>query len=222
MSDHPRPNSPQSRRAQEKQARYETILDAAETVFASQGYERTAMEDIARQARLSRGLLYVYFRDKAAIQRGILFRAGENLRQRFTLACREADNGLQQVSAMGRAYYGFYQQQPTYFETLTQAASIRQQAEPAEAQQMASNEEATMALMVAAIERGLADGSICPRRIRSSLQTALYLRGALHGVIMLCQQKEQQPKVLSQVLNDELVAHALQMLTLSIGSPDQS
>ncbi|TVP53711.1 MAG: TetR family transcriptional regulator [Halomonadaceae bacterium] len=212
------PNSPQSRRAQEKQARYDAILDAAETVFASQGYERTAMEDIARLAQLSRGLLYVYFRDKAAIQRGIMFRAGESMRQRFTQACREEDSGLQQIAAIGRAYYQFYREQPSYFDALTQAATARMEAGPEEAQQMMCNEEATMALMVAAIERGLVDGSICQERVHHSLQTALYLRGALHGVIMLCQQKAQEPPALSEALNDDLVEHTVLLLTSSIGS----
>ena len=49
----------------------ETILDAAELVFSEKGYERTSMDDIARTAALSRALLYVYFKDKAAIHSGM-------------------------------------------------------------------------------------------------------------------------------------------------------
>ncbi|MDX1587299.1 MAG: helix-turn-helix domain-containing protein [Oleiphilaceae bacterium] len=210
------PESPQTRRAREKQARYESILDAAERVFTEQGYEKTAMEDIARQAQLSRALLYVYFRDKAAIQRGIMFRAGESLRQRFTRACDSASNGLTRIAHMGQAYYRFSLEQPLYFEALTQAASARMEAPEEEAHLMACKEEATMALMAGAIERGLEDGSISRERIRDPLQTALYLRGSLHGVIMLCQQKAQAPGSLSAVADQQLVAHTLQMLTLSL------
>ena len=40
-----------TRREREKQARYDTILDAAELVFSEKGYERTSMDDIAHASR---------------------------------------------------------------------------------------------------------------------------------------------------------------------------
>ena len=48
----------------EKQAR---ILDAAVSVFAIYGYRRASMEDIAREAGMSRAALYQYFRNKEDI-----------------------------------------------------------------------------------------------------------------------------------------------------------
>ena len=65
-----------TRREREKQARYDTILDAAELVFPEKGYERPSMDDIARPASLRRALLSVDFQDKAAITPGIRLRAG--------------------------------------------------------------------------------------------------------------------------------------------------
>ena len=97
-----------SRREREKQARYDAILNAAELVFSEKGYERTSMDDIARTASLSRALLYVYFKDKAAIQRGIMLRAGQSLVTRFENALGSAETGLAQIRAMGEAYYRFY------------------------------------------------------------------------------------------------------------------
>jgi AcrR family transcriptional regulator len=43
------------------------ILDAAETLFAEHGYERTAMRDIAAQAGVEQGLISYYFRSKEAL-----------------------------------------------------------------------------------------------------------------------------------------------------------
>src|SRR5690554_6987146 len=96
-----------SRREREKQARYDAILDAAELVFSEKGYDRTSMDDIARTASLSRALLYVYFKDKAAIQRGIMLRAGQSLVEGFENALSTADTGLAQIRPRGVAYYGF-------------------------------------------------------------------------------------------------------------------
>lgn len=45
----------------------ERILDAARTCFSRFGLRKTAMEDIAREAGLSRGTLYRYFSDKDAL-----------------------------------------------------------------------------------------------------------------------------------------------------------
>lgn len=209
-------NPLKSRREQEKQARYDSILDAAEKVFADKGYERTSMDDIARDANLSRALLYVYFKDKSAIQRGIMLRAGESLRQRFQAACASEQSGLAQISAIGRAYYRFYLEQPDYFHALTQATTAMQEADSDQAEQMSGCEYATMDLMVAAIETGLADGSLNRDRIRSPLNTALYLRGALHGVIMLCQQEMSGTGPLANYPRDDLIEHTMAMLMTSI------
>ncbi|WP_166257857.1 TetR/AcrR family transcriptional regulator [Marinobacter salicampi] len=211
-------NDLKSRREQEKLARHEAILDAAEEVFSSKGYERTSMDDLARQANLSRALLYVYFKDKAAIQRGIMLRAGESLRRRFSEARDSADTGLAQIAAIGKAYYRFYLDEPDYFTALTQAATAMQDADEAQAEQMSCCESATMALMVSAIETGLQDGSLNRHRIVEPLNTALYLRGALHGVIMLCQQEMNEEGPLANYPREQLIEHTIMMLGSSVSA----
>jgi len=52
------------RRQEEKERRRAEILDAAEGVAASVGWDELTMDQVARRARLSRALLYVYFKDK--------------------------------------------------------------------------------------------------------------------------------------------------------------
>jgi AcrR family transcriptional regulator len=44
--------------------RKKQILDAALSIFNRQGFDRTRMDDIAREAGLSKGLLYWYFESK--------------------------------------------------------------------------------------------------------------------------------------------------------------
>ena len=48
------------------------ILSAASAVFARYGFRRSAMEDIAAQAGLSRGALYLHYRNKQDIFRSIV------------------------------------------------------------------------------------------------------------------------------------------------------
>src|ERR1044071_5578793 len=54
----------QERKAQERQARRRRIQEAARTVFAERGYAGASIELIAREASLSVGAIYLYFRSK--------------------------------------------------------------------------------------------------------------------------------------------------------------
>lgn len=53
-----------ARKQREKEERRAAILDAAEAVFASKGVAETTMDDIAQQAELGKGTLYLYFTSK--------------------------------------------------------------------------------------------------------------------------------------------------------------
>lgn len=180
-----------ARREQEKLERRESILDAAEQVFFSKGAERSTMDDIARAAQLSRGLLYVYFRDKGAILEAVMLRAAEALRCRFRTLAATSLCGREQILAMGEAYYAFSLEQPDYFDLLTRAASDWPTLPPETSQHMlATCSGEIMVIMAEAIRRGINDGSLAKDRISDPVQTALYLRGALHGVIMLTRQPD--------------------------------
>ncbi len=205
-----------TRREREKQARYDAILDAAELVFSEKGYERTSMDDIARTASLSRALLYVYFKDKAAIQRGIMLRAGQSLAAHFEEARNSAETGLGQIVAMGEAYYRFYQDEPDYFSALTAAPTALAEADASLVEDMMCSKSDLMNLMIGAIRLGLEDGTINRARIVDPAQTANYLRGALHGVISLCQ--SELATGAEPAAADALIRHAMEMLTSSIAS----
>ncbi|MEA1080829.1 helix-turn-helix domain-containing protein [Marinobacter qingdaonensis] len=205
-----------TRREREKQARYDAILDAAELVFSEKGYERTSMDDIARTASLSRALLYVYFKDKAAIQRGIMLRAGQSLAAHFEEARNSAETGLGQIVAMGEAYYRFYQDEPDYFSALTAAPTALAEADASQVEDMMCSKSDLMNLMIGAIRLGLEDGTINRARIVDPEQTANYLRGALHGVISLCQ--SELATGAEPAAADALIRHAMEMLTSSIAS----
>jgi AcrR family transcriptional regulator len=60
----PRPDVSEERRTQ--------ILEAAMAVFARQGFDQARMDDIAQEAGLSKGALYLYYKSKDAIIAAIL------------------------------------------------------------------------------------------------------------------------------------------------------
>lgn len=52
------------RKEREKERRRQQILVSAKRVFSDKGYSRATMEDIANEAELSPGTLYLYFKNK--------------------------------------------------------------------------------------------------------------------------------------------------------------
>lgn len=57
----------QERKQREKERRRQQIIVAAKRVFVRKGYGRATMESIAKEAELSTGTLYLYFRNKSEL-----------------------------------------------------------------------------------------------------------------------------------------------------------
>lgn len=57
--------------ASETSSRSDTIIDAAERLFTRFGYRRTVMDDVAGEAGVAKGTLYLYFDSKAALFRAL-------------------------------------------------------------------------------------------------------------------------------------------------------
>ena len=63
---------PESRWSRRKQARPAEILDAALKVFAQKGFAAARMDDIARQAGVTKGTIYLYFENKEAVFKALV------------------------------------------------------------------------------------------------------------------------------------------------------
>ena len=208
------------RRQEEKERRRAEILDAAESVASQVGWEATTMDEVARRARLSRALLYVYFQDKTDLLYGIAARGLSVLKQRFDEGIARHDRGLEQMQAIGRAYVAYSQEFPVYFEVLSRCELLPTQPEPltdSNAGACSRAGEGVLQLMVGALERGMRDGSI-----RSDLgpaaAVALVLKGFMHGVI---QMTTTQGNLLlrSGVEQRTLLNEALTLATRALAAP---
>lgn len=200
-----------ARRAREKQQRYDDIVDAAESIFFSKGYNSASMDEIANAAAISRPLLYVYFKDKAAIMRAIMLRACQSMLTRFENAKQAGTSGMTQIKGIGEAYYQFSLEQSDYFDVMTNMATFPMPDEPDEVVLgMADYRLRCHELMVDSLETGIRDGSIDPEHVHDTSLTAQILRGSLHGVIM----SVRQPKdpTFASVDSKKLVHEAIEMM----------
>jgi len=177
------------RREEEKERRRSEILAAAETLYAKHGWDAVTMDQVARSARLSRALVYVYFADKEDLLFAIGERAMRLLTTRFEAAAAAPGTGLEHVEAIGRAYMGYALEFPHYFDVCSRFQSHRMGSKPS------ANETAchlagdqVMATVVEVIETGVRDGSL-RKDIGDPLMLAFSLWAFTHGITQLIMSK---------------------------------
>ncbi len=90
------------RRQEEKDRRRNEIIDAAEALYREVGWDAVTMDAVARRARLSRALVYVYFQDKTDLHFAIAIRAIDELTRRFAEAADGARTGAEKMLAIGQ------------------------------------------------------------------------------------------------------------------------
>ena len=177
------------RRGEEKERRRAEILDAAEGLYREKGWDAVTVDQVARSARLSRALVYVYFRDKEELLFAIGERAMQLLRNRFIAASSEHSLGLDKVEAIGRTYMSYAYEFPHYFDFCTrfQAHSVAIDPGSHEGACRVAGDE-TIGVVVQAIEAGIRDGSIRPN-IGEPILLATTLWAFTHGIIQLAMAK---------------------------------
>jgi AcrR family transcriptional regulator len=177
------------RREDEKEQRREAIIDAAETVFASQGFDASKMDDVARKARVSRALVYLYFGNKSELQFAVCLRALRLLRTELAAAADSTARGDDKIAAIGVAYMRFAEQHPLYFATLSRFEAHRPDTIASGSSERAVLEAgaAVHEVTIAALRTGMRDGSI--RRTSKPMLLAMTLWSFTHGAIQVAQTK---------------------------------
>ena len=175
------------RREEEKERRRAEMVDAAEALYAKVGWDAVTMDRVARSARLSRALLYVYFRDKNDLLHAITERALHDLRERFVAAAGAHAKGIDKVQAIGRAYVLFQQEKPYRFDACARFHAHQAEGYPAE-HACAAAGDAVMAVIVDALRQGQADGSI-RKDIGDPMQVCIMLWAFTHGLIQIATNK---------------------------------
>ena len=105
-------------REREKERRRNEIFDAAEKVFFAKSIANATMDEVAEQAELSKGTLYLYFPIKQELYFGLTERALLKLKDMFSQAVQEQTSGIKQVRAIGETYYRFSRDYTDHFNTI--------------------------------------------------------------------------------------------------------
>jgi AcrR family transcriptional regulator len=94
------------------ESRRSAILDAALRVFGQYGYRRTSMDDLAREAGIGKGTIYLSFASKDEVFQALSQRLSERMLADARSARHQPGTTADKLAAMSAAWFG------TYIETI--------------------------------------------------------------------------------------------------------
>jgi len=101
------------RKERERERRRQQIIVAAKRVFSKKGFNRATMEDIAHEAELSPGTLYLYFKNKDELYASLSLRILHYLLIRLEhLNSDDTSDVEDRVSGLKEAMYDVYEFDP--------------------------------------------------------------------------------------------------------------
>jgi AcrR family transcriptional regulator len=174
------------RRAREKARRQQEILEAAKEVFFGKGIRRATVDDVAAQAEVSKGTVYLYFQSKESILAHLLLEGLSILLSQLEAAYvpQEPPSAEKRLRQLVEAYWQFAQTHPNYFRLLLalDRGRFRERVSVDVYQEILTESKKGLELVANAIRQGTEEGLFTAD---DPLLTAGVLWGALNGALDL-------------------------------------
>jgi AcrR family transcriptional regulator len=211
-------NDLSARRVEEKGRRRAEILAAAIAVCRDQGWDAVTMDQVARRARLSRALVYVYFRDREDLLDAIAEFGTRVLRERFVVAAAGDARGIERLRAIGLAYVEFSRELPHLFEACSRFHIKTTSGDPTDGEMACLQaHDALREVMIAALQAGMDDGSI-RRDLGDPVTVCVSLWAFMHGLIQLSATRSRELE-LRGIGAAALLEQSLNMLRHALATP---
>lgn len=182
------------RRLREKERRRNGIIEAAEKVFFRKGFDNASMDEVAAEAELSKGTLYLYFPNKYELEFAIGLRGFEILAGKLKRAIRRKNSGAENLLSFARAYIRFSAEFPDYFRTIVRFESSHIEEITEDQKQHILDRNFPLRLLVNVLEQGKSDHTI--RNDIPSMELAVILWSQLTGTLQFILYKPDAMKML--------------------------
>lgn len=167
---------------EEKINRQNYIINSAEKLFFSKGYDHVSMRDIAEKVGMSRTSLYLYFKNKETIYFAVIIRAAKILNEMFKNSKKKDRKGLENLKTMGMAYYHFYKDSHDYYSIYHSFEFARFQNNPKyDISEILSLQTERIKIMCETIEDGIQDGTI--RSDVNPLELAMFITSTSTAIV---------------------------------------
>lgn len=166
------------RKEKEKQKRRNAILKAAEKIFFSKNGDKGTMDDVAAKAELSKGTLYLYYKNKADLLYAIAGKGVQTLSQYLQKVVDTTKTGKGQLSDLGDEFVRFVEDYPKHFELILR---FEQTNTPQDGANRNLLMEPALEILRKVIGQGQNDGSI--RTDLSSSEIVIILWSQMLGLL---------------------------------------
>lgn len=109
----------------EKEKRRNDILNAAEKLFFSKGYENVSLKDISKEVKFSRSTIYLYFENKEELFFAIVLRGIRIMNTMIKEEVKKAKTGFEKIPLFRNAYYKFSKEYRDYLHAYNYLLSGR-------------------------------------------------------------------------------------------------
>jgi len=150
------------RKEREREQRRNDIIDAAERIFFSRGFENATMEEVADMAELSKGTLYLYFKSKEDLQFAIFMRGADILMDLMNKRLKKENSGYVNLLMLADSFITFSGKYRNYFDVFVHFESSRINHLNIAQEQMETylREQSPLALVTLQVDSGMKDGSL--------------------------------------------------------------
>jgi len=204
------------RRRLEKEIKRKDIIDAAERVFFSKGYENASMDEIAKEAEFSKRTVYVYFGSKEQIYYEVMIRGYRLLIEMIETSFREShpQNALEELRCIFFTFFRFSENFPAYFKAImeyeTKDADDQAGIEDESKAECYRLGELIFGYLFHALQKGVAEGSL--HTGLGSEKAALILWACTIGIYNTGEKKSDYLKQYHQINPKDFVTEAFDMI----------
>ncbi|MCP4746277.1 MAG: TetR/AcrR family transcriptional regulator [Desulfobacteraceae bacterium] len=137
--------------------KYHTILEAAIKVFAEQGFHQSTVAQIAKEAGVADGTIYLYFKNKDDILVQFYDYKTKQVFKKFRDAVNKADTAITKLQNLIRAHLEAFQKEP--YMAMVYQVETRQQRRLAE-QPIKEMSQMYRDIIAEVVEQGQEEGTI--------------------------------------------------------------
>lgn len=150
-----------NRKERKKEERRKEIIRAAERLFYVKGFDKVTMDEIAREVDVSKGSLYLHFKNKNSLFFGIVAQMHKESMQLLEERLNPLTTGGEKIREICQWYIDIARANPEYTEmATTYGPRIWSQMDSEDEQSLAENAVRYNILLNAAISTGIEDGTI--------------------------------------------------------------
>lgn len=152
----------QERKEREKEHRREEILNAAQKIFFEKGLQNATMDEIADEAELSKGTVYLYYSSKEDLYLAVMMRGVDVLQQMTLETIDKYPSTVQTIWELTKTYFDFSKKHANYFRMFHffQNPSLHRQVSD-EMMSLCNNRTGELwKVFIAVFQKGIDEGAI--------------------------------------------------------------